>query len=183
VPGKDVEVAVEILLSVRSKADGAVKEHRCRVDGKLVLGRGPDSAVPLEGSSLSREHLVLQLEGSDLYAIDQSSNGSWVNGGRLTRGEKRRVQPGDTLEVPGYEMRLQLAGAGGAATEIVGAPAAARQAAPAEVIEAAPAPEAPARKSPLAPVTEFLGSFTGMEWFLAAIGFAALLLLFIYLSS
>lgn len=175
---------MEIVLSVRSKADGALKEHRCQVDGKLVLGRGPDSAVPLEGSSLSREHLVLQLEGSDLYAIDQSSNGSWVNGGRLTRGEKRRVQPGDTLEVPGYELRLQLTGAGGAATEIAGAPAAAaRQAATAEVIEAAPTPEAPARKSPLGPVAEFLGSFTGMEWFLAAIGLAALLLLFIYLSS
>jgi len=99
---------VDILLAVRSKNDNSVQNVKYPVTGRLLLGRSPDSVVPLDGPGISREHLAIELEDSTVFITDLSSNGTWVNGDRLTRNRRRKVDATDVIELPGYEVRCRL---------------------------------------------------------------------------
>ena len=161
---------MDILLKVKSKADQSVKNVRQPVNGRLVLGRGPDSAVPLEAPGISRDHREVQVEDSALMMTDLSSNGTWINGARMPQGRKCKVREGDFIELPGYEIQLQLADA------------TADPAVPPAV------PPAPSSKVPAVPAasgvkTRSSGlSFTGLELFLLLVAFACLALLAVYLT-
>jgi pSer/pThr/pTyr-binding forkhead associated (FHA) protein len=147
---------VDIILSVKSKADESVQSIRHPVNGRLVLGRGPDSAVPLDAPGISREHLEVQAENSALFLTDLSSNGTWVNGARIPPRRKCKVGEGDFIELPGYEIRFQLVGA--AAAPLV------------------------SLKPGLRP-SSFARSFTGLELFLLVVVLASAALLVTYLTS
>jgi len=99
---------VDIILKVKSKADQAVRSVRHPLNGRMILGRGPDSAVPLDAPGISREHLEVRLENSALLLTDLSSNGTWLNGARMPQRRKCKTSDGDLVELPGYEIRLQL---------------------------------------------------------------------------
>ncbi|MBV6459360.1 MAG: hypothetical protein HONBIEJF_02506 [Fimbriimonadaceae bacterium] len=83
---------------------GSGKEHPLRF-GITVVGRQGDILV--EDTRVSRRHCQIGHETEKLWAEDLgSTNGTQVNGERLNPGEQRPLQPGDTLSLGGYEIRI-----------------------------------------------------------------------------
>jgi predicted component of type VI protein secretion system len=158
---------VAIILNIKSKADESVRNVPHPANGRLVLGRGPDSAVPLEAPGISREHLEVQSEDSAVYLTDLSSNGTWLNGARMPPRRKCRVREGDFVELPGYEIRVQTAaGANGSSAGTATGFAPARL---------------PAAHAAAPPSRSFIRSFTPLELFLLLLVAASAGLLGTYL--
>ena len=99
---------MEVQLLVKSKSGQAPRDYVFPIKNRVVLGRSPESPVPLEGAAISREHLVLELVGSTVYATDLSNNGTWINGNRLKREERSQLENGDSLELPDYQISFQI---------------------------------------------------------------------------
>ena len=102
---------MELELTIESKQTGSTETKRLPISspgqpkgGRLVLGRGPESPVALEGTGLSREHLAFEVNGNGCEVIDLSANGTWVNGQRLTAGKKYPAKSTDRIEIPGYSL-------------------------------------------------------------------------------
>lgn len=171
---------MDILLSIRAKADSTTREVRSAIGDGLVIGRGAEQGVLLDGPDLSREHLVITAEGTNLFLTDLSSNGTWLNGTRLKRSVKTRISVDDLIEIPGYALSLKFADQ---PEKVVATPA---PPPPAAVPEPAPLPpvvhEEP-KKGLLSPVFRFIGSFSFMEKALVVVGLGGLLLLFAYFGS
>jgi predicted component of type VI protein secretion system len=157
---------------VKSKADASVQNVRHSLNGRVVLGRGADSAVPLEAPGISREHLEVQVEGSALMLIDLSSNGTWLNGARMPQHRKCKVREGDLIELPGYEIQCQLVSAAQSAATVA-VPPLAGSANPKK--SASPLSGGRARS--------LLASVSSLELFLVAVVLASVVLLVLYLAS
>src|SRR5215831_14084906 len=99
---------MEILLSISSTLDNSVREVKRSLHDGLVVGRGAEEGILLEGKDLSREHLVLTEEGTAILVTDLSVNGTWLNGKRLKKSVKARVHPGDAISISGYVLTYQL---------------------------------------------------------------------------
>jgi pSer/pThr/pTyr-binding forkhead associated (FHA) protein len=99
---------MEILLSISSKTDNNVREVKRTLDDGLVVGRGAEEGILLEGLDLSREHFVLTLDGSEVRVTDLSVNGTWLSGTRLQKSVAHPVRPGDVIEIPGYLLSYRL---------------------------------------------------------------------------
>ena len=170
---------MEILVSIRNKADSSTREVKSTIGDGLVIGRGAEQGVLLDGPDLSREHLVVTTDGVDIYVADLSSNGTWLNGNRLKRSVKTRVTDEDLIEIPGYALTFQSADQAAKKNE--------------EAIEQVPQPLLEMPSTPVAlpekpsgflsPVFSFIGSFSFLEKSLVVFGIAGLLLLFSYFGS
>ncbi len=168
---------MDVLLSIRSKTDGSTREVKCPIGEGLAVGRGAEEGVLLDGPDLSREHFVLTTDGVQLYVTDLSSNGTWLNGNRLQRSSRAPVRGEDSVEVPGYVVKVRPAGEPEKTGEAVLAPV------PTPIAESGRlAPPLPARPSGN-PVSRFLGGFSFMEKFLFVIGLGGLALLLTYIAS
>jgi predicted component of type VI protein secretion system len=167
---------VNILVSVRSKSDSSAQNVTHSVNGRLFLGRSPDSAIPLDGPGISREHLAIDVEDSTVYVTDLSSNGTWLNGNRLPRNRKSRAAETDALEIPGYEIRIQL---------LPDAPRAGDN--PAPVVAAGPVPGliAEVQHAPAAQPSArtIIRSLTALEKLLVFVAVVSFCLLLLYLVS
>lgn len=73
----------------------------------------PLSRALLPSEQVSRFHAVLLYEGDQLVLEDRSKNGSCVNSERL-QGQKRALQPGDTITIGPYTITALLVGQGAA---------------------------------------------------------------------
>ena len=169
---------MDILLSIRSKTDGTVREVKCPIGDGLAVGRGAEDGVLLDGPDLSREHFLLSTEGTNFYVTDTSSNGTWLNGNRLQRSGRAQVHAEDSIEIPGYVLKVKAA----AEPEKTGEAVAQMPPATAAPERFIPAPPEPVKLSGN-PVTRFIGSFTFMEKFLLLVGVSGLILLFTYIAS
>lgn len=98
---------MELLVFVAS-GETEPEEHRFEDPGRIVLGRGPQSPIALDGSAVSREHLSLEVRGGALWATDVSSNGSYFNGRTLTPGAPQLVGPSDEVRVGDYTVRFRV---------------------------------------------------------------------------
>jgi pSer/pThr/pTyr-binding forkhead associated (FHA) protein len=90
----------------------------------LVIGRASTCDVVLAGKGVSRRHAVVTAGPHGYTVVDESANGTYVNGTRVAAAQL--LAPGDTLRVGVEEFRFELAAApkataSGAATELVGA--------------------------------------------------------------
>jgi predicted component of type VI protein secretion system len=172
---------MDILLSIRAKADSTTREVRSAIADGLVIGRGAEQGVLLDGPDLSREHLVITAEGTNLFLTDLSSNGTWLNGTRLKRSVKTRISVDDLIEIPGYALNLKFADQ----PEKVAAAPVPPPPPPAAVPEPVAPPPALSEepKGLLSPVFGFIGSFSFMEKALVVVGLGGLLLLFAYFGS
>jgi predicted component of type VI protein secretion system len=159
---------VEIILKVKTKADESVQNVRHPVNGRLMLGRGPDSAVTLDAPGISREHLEVHAEESELFLTDLSSNGTWINGARMPQRRKCKVREGDLIELPGYEIQFQI----GRAANAAAMPAAGGSNPP----RLASAPSGTRAAS-------FAASFTPLELFLVVVMLASVALCVLYFAS
>jgi predicted component of type VI protein secretion system len=106
--GKEPELTVELELTIETKSSGAVAVQRLPFGGRIVLGRGPESPVALDGPQISREHIAFEGDDGQLCVTDLSANGSWVNGEQLTNGRRYLVTEADRVQVPGYEIHCIL---------------------------------------------------------------------------
>jgi len=169
---------MEILLSIRAKSDSSTREVKAAIDNGLVIGRGAEQGVLLDGPDLSREHLVITAEHSDLFVADLSSNGTWLNGKKLQRSVKVKVQAGDLIEIPGYALSFKPANQPSEQEEAI------EKTAP-PLPDVRPFPAASMQKEPglLGPALRFVASFTFLEKILVLLGLSGLALLFTYAAS
>ena len=174
---------MDILLSIRSKSDSSTREVKCAIAEGLVIGRGVEKGVLLDGPDLSREHVVITAEGEDLFVTDLSINGTWLNGNRLKRTERNRVHAGDQIEVPGYILTFTLADQPEKSPQPAAAPVLQMQPTAYDTQANLATPPPTAKAGLLAPVFNFLGSFTLLEKFSVLVGVAGLVLLFSYFGS
>jgi pSer/pThr/pTyr-binding forkhead associated (FHA) protein len=83
-------------------------EGQIEVEDRVVLGRHLGSPLLLQGEALSRQHLALFVLDDQLMMENLSSNGTKLNGEALTVQEPSPLESGDLVEVPGYEIRIEL---------------------------------------------------------------------------
>jgi predicted component of type VI protein secretion system len=112
---------VQLKLFIKKEDSAELSEATLDVQDRVVIGRHVSSPLLLSGEALSRQHFALAAEGENVTLENLSSNGTWLNGAALAINETRSVQSGDTLEVPGHEIRVEwmtaeVAGASTAAT-------------------------------------------------------------------
>ena len=66
--------------------------------GEVLIGRGPECAVRLPSSDVSRVHACVRVREDGVLLDDRDSkNGTWVNGARIT--EPRALEEGDEVVV------------------------------------------------------------------------------------
>ena len=79
--------------------------HRFMVyEGKpMVIGRTSEADVTLDNPSISREHAVVELvKGRDYLTDKGSTNGTWVNGKKIT--ERTLITDKDEIKVGKFTM-------------------------------------------------------------------------------
>ena len=153
---------MELELSITSKEDGKVVVARLPVNGRVAIGRGPESPILIDGPLISREHFAFEVVNSQLSVVDLSSNGVWLNGYRLPTGQLYLVNEADLLSVPGYDIRCVILNGKLAA---------------ASAEKAAVAPLPMKRVNPLRGI---VASISGMEIFVFSIFLAAVGMLVVY---
>lgn len=155
---------MELLISSRSHETGAVNTARCDPNGGLTLGRGPDSLLRLDGTGISREHLRVHAESGALFVTDLSSNGTWLNAHRLTRGEPHPITSADEIRIPGFEIHIE--------TQTL-----------VPTIPSAPAPASLPRSGPRALIGKLGVSLSGGETLLVMLALGTLTVVVLYLIA
>jgi class 3 adenylate cyclase len=93
---------------------GTKDERIVPLTGRLLIGREcagvePPRRLILDDPSISRDHVELRSEpGRASVLVDMSSNGTWVNGRRVERGELIAIGDGDSIDVGGQELVFHL---------------------------------------------------------------------------
>lgn len=73
--------------------------------GRVVIGRGRGSDVQLPHASVSTRHATLQAEGAGYMIIDHgSTNGSFVDGQRVTEGRPKPIRTGQRIRIGVFEL-------------------------------------------------------------------------------
>ena len=104
---------MNVNLIVTDKLSAASVSTPLVVEGQISIGRHLSSPVPLEGFGLSRDHFSLEARDGALFVEDLSSNGTWLNGQRLSSHQAVPAQHGDVIEVPGYRIEISIPGTDG----------------------------------------------------------------------
>ena len=65
------------------------------------------SPAHFEGSEISREHFALFSRHGAVYVQNLSSNGTFINGELAPQSKPRKLNAGDVIIVPGYEIELE----------------------------------------------------------------------------
>jgi class 3 adenylate cyclase len=82
--------------------------------GRLLVGREcagvePSRRLILDNPAISRDHVELRSEpGRGAHLVDMSTNGTWLNGRRVERGEAIPLRDGDRIELGGQELLFRL---------------------------------------------------------------------------
>jgi len=108
---RSIEVAEGDGLTLLISAADGVRTFRVPPTPELVIGRTEDADVVVADPSVSRRHAVLRLAGSMTVEDLASSNGTRVNGARVTAGERAPVTVGTLIEVGNATMVVQRSSA------------------------------------------------------------------------
>lgn len=76
---------------------------------RLNVGRASDNELTLNDASVSKVHAALLMtgEGTLLVADTGSTNGTYINGRRISYGESRLIEDGDVVGFGDVEVRLR----------------------------------------------------------------------------
>jgi hypothetical protein len=76
---------------------------------RLNVGRASDNELTLNDASVSKIHAALLMsgEGTLLVADTGSTNGTYINGRRISYGESRLIEDGDVVGFGDVEVRLR----------------------------------------------------------------------------
>lgn len=102
----DVKVTARVTTANGTREMGLV----FRPGGKrLSVGRGRDNELCLNDGSVSKIHaaLLMNREGTLLVSDTGSTNGTYINGRRLSYGEARQIEEGDVVGFGDVEVRFQ----------------------------------------------------------------------------
>jgi len=70
---------------------------------RLVIGRADGVDIRLEDAAVSKQHASIEVMGADHILLDlESSNGTFVNGTRVTR---HLLRHGDAIDILGFELK------------------------------------------------------------------------------
>ena len=92
---------------------GTTAEMEVSVPGRLFVGREcagiePRQRLILDDPGISRDHFELRSDPDGrTRLIDHSTNGTWVNGRRVERGEPMLLGDGDRIEVGDLELEFR----------------------------------------------------------------------------
>ena len=124
-PGEDsgaTRVRMAIPKFILRGVSGPVFGKMFPIAGATVIGRAPESGIPVPVDEISRRHVELKPTQDGLSVEDLgSANGTYVNGQRVQKGF---MKPGDELRLdavrflliaPGQEVTAQKAGPSGPA--------------------------------------------------------------------
>ena len=97
-------------LEIMVQGDGAVTSHTFRQGEDVMVGRASSNGLHLEHAAVSRKHARFHLaeDGWHLEDLD-SSHGTWLNGRRITGGERARVGPGDVIQIRPWALIVRKA--------------------------------------------------------------------------
>jgi pSer/pThr/pTyr-binding forkhead associated (FHA) protein len=74
---------------------------------RIVIGRGPGADVRIPHLTVSETHATVHLDGDGHAIVDnESTNGTRVNGARLSPGRKKRLRDGDQIEIGAYSLTV-----------------------------------------------------------------------------
>jgi len=99
---------VQINLTIRRKDDPHSYTVPCNLTDRIVFGRNIVSPAQFEGSEVSRDHFALFLRQKTVYIEDLSANGTLVNDKPVPQGRSAKLDGGDVIGIPGYEIDLDL---------------------------------------------------------------------------
>jgi hypothetical protein len=105
-PSPDVSITARVM----TPNGAAEKALAFRPGGRrLGVGRVADNDLQLEHPSVSKIHaaLVMNREGTLLVADTGSTNGTFINGRRISYGEARQVEDGDVVSFGDVEVRFK----------------------------------------------------------------------------
>jgi FHA domain len=85
-----------------------IVETQIEVEDRVFFGRHLGSPLALQGEALSRQHFAFFLVEEQLMIENMSANGTSLNGEALAVKNSAAVQSGDVVEVPGYEIRVEM---------------------------------------------------------------------------
>ncbi len=110
-PGFDqtqiVTAAVDGRLRLVVKDGEAAGSQASLVGERLTIGRHSTCNLPIDDSTVSREHAAVVRRGSSWWIVDLgSTNGTRVNGSAAV---EREIHPGDVIEVGGVSVELMEA--------------------------------------------------------------------------
>jgi hypothetical protein len=72
-------------------------------DKRLVIGRAEGVDIRLEDAAVSKQHASIEVMGADHILLDlESSNGTFVNGTRVTR---HLLRHNDAIDILGFELK------------------------------------------------------------------------------
>lgn len=70
---------------------------------RVSIGRASGNDIQLDDAAVSKQHAVIEVVGRDHILVDMgSSNGTFVNGGRISR---HMLRHGDVVEVRDFQLR------------------------------------------------------------------------------
>lgn len=105
-PLPEVKVIARVLLPAGAKEVEMVFQPGGK---RLSVGRAKDNHLHIENSTVSKIHaaIVMNREGTLLVADTGSSNGTYINGRRLSYGEARQIEDGDVVSFGEIEVRFR----------------------------------------------------------------------------
>ncbi|HKO88916.1 MAG TPA: FHA domain-containing protein [Burkholderiales bacterium] len=72
-------------------------------NARISIGRASGNDIQLDDAAVSKQHAVIEIVGKDHILVDMgSSNGTYVNGGRVAR---HMLRHGDVIEVRDFQLR------------------------------------------------------------------------------
>jgi hypothetical protein len=83
-------------------------EAKVDIEDRVVLGRHLGSPLLFQGEALSRQHFALLIIDGQLMVENLSNNGTSLNGEALAVQSPTSLQSGDLVEIPGYQIRVEL---------------------------------------------------------------------------
>lgn len=75
-----------------------------------TIGRGPQNTwvLPDPYQYISNRHATVELDDGEFYLMDTSTNGTWVNGEMLEKGNRIVLIDGDAIQIGDYEIAVRL---------------------------------------------------------------------------
>ncbi|HEX4352427.1 MAG TPA: FHA domain-containing protein, partial [Polyangiales bacterium] len=97
-----------VILEIQSQKR-VLSEHSFALGSAIWLGRDPSCNVPLVDPSVSRRHCLIQSDASGMQVVDESANGTLVDG-QLLRRSARAVRGKTMLVIGPFEVRARMIG-------------------------------------------------------------------------
>lgn len=75
--------------------------------GSLSIGRGTENHIVIDSEAVSRRHgCLMAVEQHWVFKDFESTNGTWINGVRLTPGQMKLIREGDVLQLADFPIRF-----------------------------------------------------------------------------